>query len=147
MALEVAMMGRLCGDQASLFYEFRVEDRIPRDHVLRRINVSVPPMLGDLRVQNTALRAKLLNNCQSGQSGTLIEKTPTFSTASVSLRRDEWHVPTSADRCKMLHYRRRSGPTWDSCTAANRRGTGPGYRSCAAEKAHIRFARDQLRGA
>jgi len=27
------------------------------------------------------------------------------------------------------------------------RGTGPGYCSCAAEKAHVRFARDQLRGA
>ena len=35
------MMGRQGGDQASLFYEFRLEDRIPKDHLLRRINVFV----------------------------------------------------------------------------------------------------------
>lgn len=45
------MMGRQCGDQASLFYEFRLEDRIPKDHLLRRINVFVAPVLGDLRAQ------------------------------------------------------------------------------------------------
>jgi hypothetical protein len=43
------MMGRQSGDQASLFYEFRLEDRIPKDHLLRRINVFVTPVLGDLR--------------------------------------------------------------------------------------------------
>jgi hypothetical protein len=31
------MMGRQIGDQANLFYEFRLEDRIPKDHLLRRI--------------------------------------------------------------------------------------------------------------
>src|SRR5262245_66511805 len=45
------MMGRQCGDQASLFYEFRLEDRIPKDHLLRRINVFVTPVLGDVREQ------------------------------------------------------------------------------------------------
>jgi transposase len=50
-ALEAAMMGRQSGDQASLFYEFRLEDRIPKDHLLRRINVFVTPVLGDLREQ------------------------------------------------------------------------------------------------
>jgi hypothetical protein len=44
-------MGRRSGDQASLFYEFRLEDRIPKDHLLRRINVFVAPVLGDLREQ------------------------------------------------------------------------------------------------
>ena len=38
MALEAAMMGRRRGDQASLFYEFRLDDRIPKDHLLRRID-------------------------------------------------------------------------------------------------------------
>ena len=33
------MMGRRSSDQASLFYEFRLEERIPKDHLLRRINV------------------------------------------------------------------------------------------------------------
>src|ERR1044072_7543840 len=45
------MMGRQTGDQASLFYEFRLEDRIPKDHLLRRINVFVTSVLGDLREQ------------------------------------------------------------------------------------------------
>ena len=45
------MMGRQCGDQASLFYEFRLEDRIPKDHLLRRINVFVTPVLDDMREQ------------------------------------------------------------------------------------------------
>ena len=29
------MMGQQTGDQASLFYEFRLEDRIPKEHLLR----------------------------------------------------------------------------------------------------------------
>jgi transposase len=50
-ALEAAMMGRQGGDQASLFYEFRLEDRIPKDHLLRRINGFVTPALSDVREQ------------------------------------------------------------------------------------------------
>jgi transposase len=49
--MEAAMMGRQCGDQASLFYEFRLDDRIPKDHLLRRIDVFVTPILADLRGQ------------------------------------------------------------------------------------------------
>ena len=39
------MMGRQRRDQGQLFYEFRLEDRIPENHLLRRINVfaTVPP--------------------------------------------------------------------------------------------------------
>jgi hypothetical protein len=50
-AWEAAMMGRQGGDQASLFYEFRLEDRTPRDHLLRRINVFVASVLDDLHEQ------------------------------------------------------------------------------------------------
>jgi hypothetical protein len=35
------MMGRQRRDQGRLFYEFRLEDRIPDNHLLRRINVFV----------------------------------------------------------------------------------------------------------
>jgi hypothetical protein len=35
------MMGRQTGDQRQLFYLFNLEDRIPRDHLLRRINPAV----------------------------------------------------------------------------------------------------------
>src|SRR3984957_20261811 len=50
-SLEAAMMGRQTGDQAGLFYEFRLADRIPRDHLLRRINVVVGPVLDGVRGQ------------------------------------------------------------------------------------------------
>jgi transposase len=45
------MMGRQSGDQGSLFYEFRLDDRIPKDHLLRRINVFVTLVLRDMRDQ------------------------------------------------------------------------------------------------
>ena len=45
------MMGRQSGDEASLFYEFRLQDRIPKDHLLRRINVFVVPVLDSVREQ------------------------------------------------------------------------------------------------
>jgi transposase len=50
-SLEAAMMGRQTGDQAGLFCEFRLADRIPRDHLLRRINVVVGPVLDGVRGQ------------------------------------------------------------------------------------------------
>jgi transposase len=48
-SLEAAMMGRQTGDQTSLFYEFRLDDRIPKDHLLRRINSVVGPVVDGVR--------------------------------------------------------------------------------------------------
>ena len=42
------MMGRQRRDQGRLFYEFRLEDRIPENHLLRRMNVFVTAALADL---------------------------------------------------------------------------------------------------
>src|SRR5262245_33245754 len=42
------MMGRQRRDQGRLFYEFRLEDRIPENHLLRRMNVFVTVVLADL---------------------------------------------------------------------------------------------------
>ena len=42
------MMGRRKRDQGKLFYEFRLEDRIPKGHLLRRMNVFVAVALADL---------------------------------------------------------------------------------------------------
>src|SRR5712675_1721717 len=42
------MLGRQSGDQASLFYEFRLDDRVPKNHLLRRINVFVTAALADM---------------------------------------------------------------------------------------------------
>jgi transposase len=43
------MMGRQTGDQSQLFYLFNLEERIPADHLLRRINPVVARVLADLR--------------------------------------------------------------------------------------------------
>src|SRR5215813_3224384 len=42
-------MGRQAGDQRQLFYLFNPEDRIPPDHLLRRINPIVTVVLANLR--------------------------------------------------------------------------------------------------
>jgi hypothetical protein len=41
------MMGRQRRDQGKLFYEFRLDDRIPQNHLLRRIDVFVTSALAD----------------------------------------------------------------------------------------------------
>jgi transposase len=45
------MMGRQIGDQTSLFYEFRLDDRIPKGHLLRRINVFLTAVLDSMHEQ------------------------------------------------------------------------------------------------
>jgi transposase len=42
------MMGRRRRDQGKLFYEFHLDDRIPKNHLLRRIDVFVTAVLADL---------------------------------------------------------------------------------------------------
>jgi hypothetical protein len=42
------MMGRRRRNQGRLFYEFVLEDRIPENYLLRRINVFVTATLADL---------------------------------------------------------------------------------------------------
>ena len=42
------MMGRQRRDQVRLFYEFRLNDRVPKTHLLRRIDVFVTAALADL---------------------------------------------------------------------------------------------------
>ena len=43
------MMGRQTADQARLFYAFNLEERVPADHLLRRIDVFAAAALADLR--------------------------------------------------------------------------------------------------
>ena len=42
------MMGRRGGDQASLFYQFHLDERVPKDHLLRRIDGFVMTALADM---------------------------------------------------------------------------------------------------
>jgi len=46
-------MGRQTSDQTRLFYEFRLEDRVPNTHLLRRINGFVAATLADLHDELT----------------------------------------------------------------------------------------------
>lgn len=46
-ALEAAMMGRR-GEQWSLFYQFRLDERVPKGHLLRRIDRFVTAALADI---------------------------------------------------------------------------------------------------
>ena len=45
------MMGRRDRDQGKLFYEFNLDDIVPADHLLRRMDVFVTTALGDLHAQ------------------------------------------------------------------------------------------------
>ena len=45
------MMGRQDRDQGQLFYEFSLDEMIPTDHLLRRINVFATAVLADLHYQ------------------------------------------------------------------------------------------------
>ena len=45
------MMGGQDRDQRQLFYEFSLDDVIPRDHLLRRVNVFATAVLSDLHEQ------------------------------------------------------------------------------------------------
>jgi transposase len=45
------MMGRQNRDQGHLFYEFNLENVIPTDHLLRRMNIFVAAALSDLHEQ------------------------------------------------------------------------------------------------
>lgn len=52
--MERAMMGRRKRDQGKLFYEFTLDDRIPENHLLRRMNVFVTLALSDLHKELAA---------------------------------------------------------------------------------------------
>jgi len=73
-ASEAAMMGRRCGDQAGLFYQFRLDARVPKDHLLRRIDCFVMMALSDMHerlklgVVGLASSPKKKKPCQSRAS-------------------------------------------------------------------------------
>ena len=60
------MMGRQRRVQGKLFYEFRLDDRIPKNHLLRRIDVFVTAALADLHQE---LGSLLNNNLTESFSG------------------------------------------------------------------------------
>ena len=59
------MMGRRRRDQGKLFYEFRLDDRIPKDHLLRRIDVFVTAALADLHQELEAYYSDIGRNARN----------------------------------------------------------------------------------
>src|SRR5262245_20873820 len=53
------MMGRADRDQGQLFYEFKLDEVIPKNHLLRRMNVFVTTALGDLHEQLKAFYSEI----------------------------------------------------------------------------------------
>jgi len=53
------MMGRQSGDQSRFFYLFKLEDRIPPSHLLRRINPIVTQVLDELREKLTPFYSEI----------------------------------------------------------------------------------------
>jgi len=51
------MLGRKRRDQGRLFYEFRLEDRISENHLLRRMGVFVTVALADLHKSSSPITA------------------------------------------------------------------------------------------
>jgi len=56
---ESAMMGRQDRDQRQLFYEFSLDEMIPADHLLRRINAFATTVLADLHNQLKAFYSEI----------------------------------------------------------------------------------------
>ena len=52
------MMGRR-GEQWSLFYQFRLDERVPKDHLLRRIDRFVIAALADIHERHEPTIARL----------------------------------------------------------------------------------------
>jgi len=53
------MMGWQTSDQSQLFYLFNLEQRIPADHLLRRINPTVTRILAEPRVKLTPFYSEI----------------------------------------------------------------------------------------
>ncbi|MGC1558651.1 MAG: hypothetical protein WA820_02275 [Bradyrhizobium sp.] len=56
------MMGRQDRDQGQLFYEFSLDEMIPPDHLLRRINVFATAVRGKTGSDLPAVRMALLTD-------------------------------------------------------------------------------------
>jgi len=71
------MMGRQDRDQRQLFYEFSLDEIIPADHLLRRINVFATAVLADLHEQLKAFYSDLGRpSVESGPSVSRWNRTP-----------------------------------------------------------------------
>ena len=90
------MMGRQTGDQSQLFYLFNLEQRIPRGHLLRRINPVVTRLLADVRITPESGRRSDFGGCLTSahQATFASERAGAFgSAASLTTSRAARHFP------------------------------------------------------
>ena len=66
------MMGRQDRDQRQLFYEFSLDEMIPKDHLLRRINVFATAVLADLHEQLKTFYSVMNGGCARRWGCTLL---------------------------------------------------------------------------
>jgi hypothetical protein len=79
--------GRQRRDQGRLFYEIRLDDRIPQNHLLRRIDVFVTAALADLHQELEPYYSDIGRpSVDPGSERAKPLMLPTLSTASVSNR-------------------------------------------------------------
>ena len=67
------MMGRQAVDQSQLFYLFNLEQRIPAEHLLRRLNPIVAQVLADLRTTLAPFYSEI------GRLGAIVQNLKTLS--------------------------------------------------------------------
>jgi hypothetical protein len=56
------MMGRLKSDQGQLFYEFQLGDAVPEDHLVRKIDAVLLPIITELLCWQRRIR-RVLAGC------------------------------------------------------------------------------------
>ena len=79
------MMGRKYREQANFFYEFRLDDMIPKGHLLRRINVFVTSVLGDLHEQLGPFYSARTRS-RSSSDASLVQRSASFADRSSTAR-------------------------------------------------------------
>jgi hypothetical protein len=71
------MMERKHREQASLFYEFRLDDMIPKGHLLRWINVFVTSVLR--RTRFPVVLSQIRRRATPAPNGSMRDNTPSWS--------------------------------------------------------------------
>src|SRR5580692_6121875 len=122
------MMGRQDRDQRQLFYEFSLDEVIPAEHLLRRINVFATAVLADLHEQLKAfysdlgrpsidpelmIQMLLVGYCY----GIRHERRLRMRLRGLTGVRDEFHLAAIVQNLKTMALRRLGPPTDGVCAS------------------------------
>ena len=81
------MMGRLKGDQSQLFYEFRLDDVVPDDHLVRDISAVLDLSWAHVELAPTAVTIPLIAARAGGLDGSTDARDASTSTQRSAKRR------------------------------------------------------------